>query len=83
MHVRISSWDPEMIQIQVFEPPGINVGERRQKDIEKFYGRQDFRRAFYSEFGEIEFPTGPWRPTCAASRATWTWSASAAAPTAS
>jgi mannose-1-phosphate guanylyltransferase / phosphomannomutase len=56
LHVRISSWDPEMIQIQVFEPPGLNVSEKRQKDIEKFYGRQDFRRAFYSEFGEIEFP---------------------------
>ena len=56
MHVRISSWDPEMIQIQVFEPPGVNLGENRQKDIEKYYGREDFRRAFYSEFGELEFP---------------------------
>ena len=56
MHVRVASWDPEMIQIQVFEPPGINLSEQRQKDIEKYYGRQDFRRAFYSEFGEITFP---------------------------
>ena len=56
MHVRISSWDPEMIQIQVFEPPGVSLSEKRQKDIEKYYGRQDFRRAFYSEFGELEFP---------------------------
>ena len=56
MHVRISSWDPEMIQIQVFEPPGISLSEKRQKDIEKYYGRRDFRRAFYSEFGELEFP---------------------------
>ena len=56
LHVRISSWDPEMIQIQVFEPPGVNLSEKRQKDVEKYYGRQDFRRAFYSEFGELEFP---------------------------
>jgi len=55
-HVRISPWDPEMVQIQVFEPPGVSISEKRQKDIEKFYGRQDFRRAFYSEFGEIQFP---------------------------
>ncbi len=55
VHVRISSWDPEMIQIQIFEPPGINLSEGRQKDIEKYYGRQDFRRAFYSEFGELQF----------------------------
>ena len=56
MHVRISPWDPEMVQIQVFEPPGVNISEKRQKDIEKYYSRQDFRRAFYSEFGEIQFP---------------------------
>ncbi len=56
LHVRISSWDPEMIQIQVFEPPGVNLSEKRQKDVEKYYGRQDFRRAFYSEFGELEYP---------------------------
>lgn len=58
IHVRIASWDPESIQIEVFEPPGLNVGEKRQKDIEKYYGRQDFRRAFYSEFGDIRFPDG-------------------------
>jgi mannose-1-phosphate guanylyltransferase/phosphomannomutase len=56
MHVRIAPWDPEMIQIQVIESPGLNIGEKRQKDIEKYFGREDFRRAFYSEFGEIEFP---------------------------
>jgi len=56
MHVRISPWDPEMVQIQVFEPPGVSISEKRQKDIEKYYARQDFRRAFYSEFGEIQFP---------------------------
>ncbi len=56
MHVRIAPWDPESMQIQVFEPPGVNIADKRQKDIEKYYGRQDFRRAFYSEFGEIHFP---------------------------
>ncbi len=56
VHVRISSWDPEVIQIQIFEPPGIPASEKTQKDIEKFYGRQDFRRAFYTEMGRIHFP---------------------------
>jgi mannose-1-phosphate guanylyltransferase/phosphomannomutase len=56
LHVRISSWDPEVIQIQCFEPPGIPIVEKTQKDIEKYYGRQDFRRAFYSEMGRIHFP---------------------------
>jgi mannose-1-phosphate guanylyltransferase/phosphomannomutase len=56
IHVRISSWDPEMVEIQIFEQPGVQISEKRQKDIEKYYGRQDFRRAFYSDFGEIQFP---------------------------
>jgi len=56
VHVRISSWDPEVVQIQLFEPPGIPVSEKTQKNIEKYYGRQDFRRAFYTEFGRIQFP---------------------------
>ena len=56
VHVRISSWDPEVVQIQVFEPPGIPVSEKTQKNIEKYYGRQDFRRAFYTEFGRIQYP---------------------------
>jgi mannose-1-phosphate guanylyltransferase/phosphomannomutase len=57
IHVRVSSWDPEVLQIQVFEPPGIPITENTQKDIEKYYGRQDYRRAFYTEVGEIQFPS--------------------------
>jgi mannose-1-phosphate guanylyltransferase / phosphomannomutase len=56
IHVRVSAWDPEVLQIQVFEPPGIPVREGTQKNIEKFHGRQDYRRAYYSELGRIQFP---------------------------
>ncbi len=56
IHVRVSSWDPEVLQIQVFEPPGIPATEATQKNIEKYYGRQDYRRAFYTEMGRIRFP---------------------------
>lgn len=56
MHVRTAGWDPESVQIQVFEPPGVDLSERRQKDVERTYGRQDFRRAFAGDIGRIEFP---------------------------
>ena len=56
IHVRVSGWDPEMLQIQVFEPPGISLRESTQKAIEKYYGREDFRRAYYTEMGEIDYP---------------------------
>lgn len=56
VHVRLSSWDPETVQIQVYEPPGIPIRESTQKNIEKFFGREDYRRAFLTEVGEIDFP---------------------------
>jgi mannose-1-phosphate guanylyltransferase/phosphomannomutase len=56
VHVRVSSWDPETVQVQVFEPPGIPIREKTQKNIEKYFGREDFRRAYYTEIGEIGFP---------------------------
>jgi mannose-1-phosphate guanylyltransferase/phosphomannomutase len=56
VHVRVAGWDPEMLQIQVFEPPGIPLRESTQKAIERYYGREDFRRAYYTELGEIDFP---------------------------
>jgi mannose-1-phosphate guanylyltransferase/phosphomannomutase len=56
VHVRLSSWDPETVQIQVFEPPGIPIRESTQKGIEKHFGREGFRRAFLAEVGQIDFP---------------------------
>jgi len=56
IHVRVSSWDAEVLQIEVFEPPGIPIREDTQKNIEKFYGRQDYRRAYYTEMGRIQYP---------------------------
>ena len=56
IHVRAAAWDPETLQIQVFEPPGIPIRESTQKSIEKYYGREDFRRAYYTEIGAIDFP---------------------------
>jgi len=56
VHVRMSSWDPETVQIQLFEPPGVPIRESIQKAIEKYYGREDFRRAYYTEIGQIDYP---------------------------
>ena len=56
IHVRVSSWDPEVLQIQLFEPPGIPISEQTQKNIEKYYGREDYRRAYYTEMGRIQYP---------------------------
>lgn len=56
IHVRVSAWHPEVMQILFFEPPGSPIGEVTERDIEKYYNRHDYRRAFYTEIGRIIYP---------------------------
>jgi mannose-1-phosphate guanylyltransferase/phosphomannomutase len=57
VHVRPSSSDPEVVQIQVFEPPGVAASAAFEKEIEKHFTRQEFRRASYEDLGELSFPS--------------------------
>ncbi|HEY7004480.1 MAG TPA: sugar phosphate nucleotidyltransferase [Gaiellaceae bacterium] len=56
VHVRPSSADPEIIQIQFFEPPGTQASPEFVKEIEKHFQRQEFRRAAHDEVGQIWTP---------------------------
>jgi mannose-1-phosphate guanylyltransferase/phosphomannomutase len=56
VHVRPSALDPEAVEIQVFEPPGVQASDAFIKDIEKHFSRQELRRAAWNEVGEISFP---------------------------
>jgi mannose-1-phosphate guanylyltransferase / phosphomannomutase len=57
VHVRPSTHDPEVMQIQFFEPPGIQATPELVKEIEKHFQRQEFRRAAHDEVGQITTPT--------------------------
>jgi mannose-1-phosphate guanylyltransferase / phosphomannomutase len=57
VHVRPSTLDPEVMQIQFFEPPGIQATPELVKEIEKHFQRQEFRRAAHDEVGQITTPT--------------------------
>jgi mannose-1-phosphate guanylyltransferase/phosphomannomutase len=56
IHVQPSAADPEVVEIRIFEPPGIQATPELVKEIEKHYSRQEFRRAAWDEVGEITFP---------------------------
>ena len=56
IHVRVSAWHPEVIQILFFEPPGSPISESTEREIEKYYNRHNYRRAFYTELGRIIYP---------------------------
>ncbi len=57
VHVRASASDPELVEIQIYEPPGVSASAAFLKEIEKHFSRQDFRRAAWSDVGEILFPS--------------------------
>jgi mannose-1-phosphate guanylyltransferase/phosphomannomutase len=55
-HVGSSSADPEVVQIRFFEQPGIELTPAGQKEVEKHFFRQDFRRAPAAELGDLDYP---------------------------
>ncbi len=56
IHVRINPQDPEEVEILFAEPPGVPIDTKTERKIENYYHREDFRRAFYDEMGNIIFP---------------------------
>jgi mannose-1-phosphate guanylyltransferase/phosphomannomutase len=56
VHVGPSAGDPEAVEIQIYEPPGIQASSAFMKEIEKHFSRQEFRRAAADEVGELRFP---------------------------
>jgi mannose-1-phosphate guanylyltransferase / phosphomannomutase len=56
VHVRPSATDPEVLEIQIFEAPGIQATPELIKEVEKNYLRQEFRRAAWDQVGQITFP---------------------------
>jgi mannose-1-phosphate guanylyltransferase/phosphomannomutase len=56
IHVRPSTDDPEVMEIQVFEGSGFQASPQFMKEVEKHYLRQEFRRAAHGEVGKITSP---------------------------
>jgi mannose-1-phosphate guanylyltransferase/phosphomannomutase len=55
-HVGVSTTDPEVIRIQFFEPPGVEMSTALQKEVEKHFTRGEFRRVAAGEVGGIAYP---------------------------
>ncbi len=56
VHVRQSAVDPEAVTLQIYEPPGVEVSSAFMKEVEKHFGRQEFRRSAWDGVGEIRYP---------------------------
>ncbi|MGH9276660.1 MAG: sugar phosphate nucleotidyltransferase [Acidimicrobiales bacterium] len=53
--VRLTPGDPQSVTIRFFDADGTDLDESQQRKIERFYYRQDFRRAFAAEIGDLDF----------------------------
>jgi mannose-1-phosphate guanylyltransferase/phosphomannomutase len=56
VHVGVSITDPEIVIVRFYEPPGIQLTPALQKEIEKYFSRQEFRRMAYDEVGDLTYP---------------------------
>ena len=56
IHVKISDRDPERIQLMFFEGNGILASDATRKEIEKYFNRQELRRALLNQLGDLAFP---------------------------
>jgi mannose-1-phosphate guanylyltransferase/phosphomannomutase len=53
--VRLAKGDPQSVAIRFFDPGGLDITEEVQRKIERLYARQDFRRVFPGEIGDIDY----------------------------
>jgi mannose-1-phosphate guanylyltransferase/phosphomannomutase len=54
--VRLEEDDPQSVVIRFFDTNGQDLTEDGQRKIERLFNREDFRRVFASEIGDIGFP---------------------------
>jgi len=54
--VRLAPGDPDSVEIRFFDERGRDIDPAMQRKIERQLSREDFRRAFAGEIGDISFP---------------------------
>jgi mannose-1-phosphate guanylyltransferase/phosphomannomutase len=55
VHVRVSPFDPRVIDIRFFSADGWHLTREQERAIEQIYFREDFRRAYMDDIGNIEY----------------------------
>jgi mannose-1-phosphate guanylyltransferase / phosphomannomutase len=54
--IRLLEEDPQSVVFRFFNSDGLDLVETAQRKIERQFQREDFRRVFASEIGDIDFP---------------------------
>jgi mannose-1-phosphate guanylyltransferase/phosphomannomutase len=54
--VRLAPGDPDSVEIRIMDEDGADLDEGAQRKVERLLYREDFRRAFAADIGDIVFP---------------------------
>jgi mannose-1-phosphate guanylyltransferase/phosphomannomutase len=54
--VRLVAGDAQSVVIRFFDREGLDIDESTQRKIERLFAREDYRRAFAADIGDIGFP---------------------------
>lgn len=54
--VRLTVDDPDSVEIRFFDGHGVDIDTHAQRKVERLLGREDFRRAFAQDIGDIVYP---------------------------
>ncbi len=57
IHICASGADPQTIELHFYDAAGLDLAPWMEKKVERLYFRQEFRRAFFEDVGEILYPT--------------------------
>ena len=55
MHVRLSPYDQMLVNMRFFDVNGLNIGKDLERQIERVFFREDFRRVYMDEIGSIDY----------------------------
>jgi mannose-1-phosphate guanylyltransferase/phosphomannomutase len=54
--LRTASYDQQSLQITFLDPEGADLDEGRQRKVERTFYREEFRRSYAGELGELHYP---------------------------
>jgi mannose-1-phosphate guanylyltransferase / phosphomannomutase len=55
VHVRLSPFDQRVVDIRFFDAEGRNLSKNAERNIERVFFREDFRRVYLNEIGTIDY----------------------------
>lgn len=56
LHVRLSPHDSRVVDVRFVDANGLNLSKDTERQIERVYFREDYRRAFTDDIGTIDYP---------------------------